>query len=463
MRIPKSPPDWMANFRSSAAAIRVLIQSDVEHFVRAMNDRYLHWDRLRFQQLPKGVTPELAWAAVQLSRRPQLRELPIHTKGERLKYWMPPQHQEWLSMIDQQAGGYIGAGWERPLPDDTERYLFNSLMEEAIASSQLEGACTTREVGKELLRTGRKPRGEAEKMILNNYRAILDIRELKDEQLTSTLLCHIQAVLTEGTLKKPDSSGRFRRPDEPIHVADVMTGDAIYTPPPAETVEERVRELCNFANTKSSPFVHPMIKAMALHFAIGFIHPFVDGNGRTARAMFYWYMLKSGYWLFEYLPISRIIVAAPVKYARAYLYTETDGSDLTYFSHYHLKVVINAIKALHDYLVKQREELAEAERLLENYPELNYRQKALVWNALKRPAERYTVKEHEGKYRVTANTARSDLLGLEGMGFLAKTKRHRGGKGMVFHPTPNLIERLKRPATGAKRGLGRDKDKQENR
>ena len=41
-----------------------------------------------------------------------------------------------------------------------------------------------------------------------------------------------------------------------------------------------------FANAQSSPFVHPVVKAMALHFAIGFIHPFVDGNGRTARALF---------------------------------------------------------------------------------------------------------------------------------------------------------------------------------
>lgn len=40
---------------------------------------------------------------------------------------------------------------------------------------------------------------------------------------------------------------------------------------------------------------------------IAYMHPFVDGNGRTARALFYWYMLKSGYWLTEYLSISRVI------------------------------------------------------------------------------------------------------------------------------------------------------------
>jgi Fic family protein len=452
MRIPKRPPNWMAQFRNgNSDALRFLVQSEVENFVRSANDRYLHWDKLRFQQLPEGVPPELAWAAVQISRRPQRQELPISTgEGEKLAYWLPPQHQEWISIIDQQAGGYIGGPKAQHLPDDDDRYLFNSLMEEAIASSQLEGACTTREKGKELLRSGRRPRNEAERMILNNYRAILEIRDVKKEKLTPALLCHLQSVLTEGTLKKPDAEGRFRREDELIHVADVATGDVIYTPPPANAVLDRIKELCEFANTKSSPFVHPVVKAMALHFAIGFIHPFVDGNGRTARALFYWYMLKSGYWLFEYLPISRIIVAAPTKYARAYLYTETDDSDLTYFNHYHLKIVIRAIGALHHYLAAQQKQLEEAEKLLADYPQLNHRQKALIWNALKRPAERYTVNEHEGKYRVTYNTARTDLMELAEIGFLTKTKK-LGGKEKVFYPALDLVKRLKQPLQRSKR------------
>jgi len=442
----------MAHFRNgNAEAFRFLVQSEIENFVRQANDRYLHWDKMRFQRLPDGVPPEFAWAAVQISRRPQRQELPIRTGGGRLAYWLPPQHQEWVSIIDQQAGGFLGGLRAQTLPDDEDRYLFNSLMEEAIASSQLEGACTTREIGKELLRTGRRPRNEAERMILNNYRAILEIREVKKGDLTPALLCHLQSVLTEGTLEKPDAAGRFRRPDEPITVRDVTTGDVVYTPPSAETVEERVRELCDFANAKSSPFVHPVVKAMALHFAIGFIHPFVDGNGRTARALFYWYMLKNGYWLFEYLPISRIIVAAPVKYARAYLYTETDDSDLTYFNHYHLKVIIRAINALHDYLADRQRQMAEVERLLEDYPQLNHRQKALAWNALKRPAERYTIKEHEGKYHVTYNTARADLMELAEIGFLTKTKKP-GAKEQVFHPAPGLMKRLKRPVQRIEKG-----------
>ena len=63
-----------------------------------------------------------------------------------------------------------------------ERYVISSLIEEAITSSQLEGAMTTREVAKDLLRSGRKPRTKDERMILNNYRGMLRVREVRHKR-----------------------------------------------------------------------------------------------------------------------------------------------------------------------------------------------------------------------------------------------------------------------------------------
>ena len=74
-------------------------------------------------------------------------------------------------------------------------------------------------------------------------------------------------------------------------------------------------------------FIHPIVKGIIIHFLIAFIHPFVDGNGRTASAIFYWYMLRKGYWLTEYLSISRIISRSKRQYEKAYLYTECDGNE----------------------------------------------------------------------------------------------------------------------------------------
>jgi Fic family protein len=191
-----------------------------------------------------------------------------------------------------------------------------------------------------------------------------------------------------------------------------------------------------------------VIKAIAIHFTIGFIHPFCDGNGRTARALFYWYMLKNGYWLFEYLPISRIINAAPMKYARAYLYSETDGGDLTYFNQYNLSVVVRAIEDLHQYLERQQNEMEKAQELIEQFPDLNLRQRLVVSHCLRHPTHRMTVREHEGEYRITYNTARADLDGLEKMGLFLKSKGGMG-KEQVFHPAPNLIKRLTKLSAAA--------------
>lgn len=85
-----------------------------------------------------------------------------------------------------------------------------------------------------------------------------------------------------------------------------------------------------------------MVKARTLHFMIAHERPFRDGDGRTSRALFYWFMLKSGYKAFKYISISSLLHAVPVKYAQSYQYTETDGMDLTYFLKYQSGVILLA-------------------------------------------------------------------------------------------------------------------------
>lgn len=426
---------------------------EIRDFVRQSNADYLHWDKLRYHPLPEGVTPETAWVAVCISRVSQFQILPITFFGldDSVKYWTPPKHLEWLHTIDTMGGGTIGA----PSPDaflgggDKDRYLFSSLMEEAIASSQLEGASTTREAAKQMLRTQKKPRTKSEQMIANNYRAIMEIRELRSEKLTPELIKHLQAVITEDTLDNPSAAGRFRTPDEKITVCDVRTGDTIFTPPSAHSIEFRIDEICELANSKPDQFIHPVVTAIALHFAMGFVHPFVDGNGRTARAIFYWYMLKSNYWLFEYLPISRLFLRAPVRYAMPYLYTETDDGDLTYFLHYNLKMIVRAIKELHHYLEAQHEKMREAAAFLESYPGLNERQISLLYDCVRDSLQSYTVRQYQGIYSVTNNTARADLRELETRGLLRSATE---GKQLVFYPVPHLLKRLS--PTYRKRAVG---------
>jgi Fic family protein len=351
MRVPASPPSPTEIVRQHAEDISEFLHAisspAVSQFVQDANDKYLHWEKLRYHPMPDGIDPMIAWFAVYQSRNLQLRSLEISFAhmDEKLRFWVPPKHQEWLHFIDQQAGGVVGTDSGTGIPRDSDKYLINSLMEEAIASSQLEGALTTRRAAKAMLRKKRRPRDRAEQMIANNYHAILELRDLKNEGLTPELLRHVQEVLTKDAIDVPGGAGRFRTDSDQVAVVDSKTDEVIHVPPSAKTVEERIGQLCRFANADIKPFIHPVIKAIVLHFALGFIHPFVDGNGRTARAIFYWSMLKSGYWLFEYLPISRVFLDAPTRYGLAYLYAETDSGDVTYFTHYHLQVIKRSIRS----------------------------------------------------------------------------------------------------------------------
>jgi Fic family protein len=441
MRLPRKPPTWTDVFRSDPSTIiEAMVRPETAEFVRKANDKYLHWDRLRYYPIPEGLDLERAWCVVKISRSGQRQVLPISFQDlhQRLNYWTPPRHLEWLHQIDLKAGGGISSPSSQPLAND-ERYLFSSLMEEAIASSQLEGASTTRRVAKQMLRSGRKPRNGPERMIANNYQAILEIRERRNERLTPDMLCQLQGMLTRGTLDNRDAEGQFRRPGENVVVEDRLTHEVLHTPPDARSLDERLRQICEFANHPPKLFVHPVIRAIALHFALGFVHPFVDGNGRTARAIFYWFMLRHGYWLFEYLPISRIFIVAPSKYARAYLYTETDEGDVTYFIHYNLQVILRAVRELHDYVARQQKELRELAALINAHGGLNHRQAALLNEAMRHPDRGYTIQYHQGLNHVTYATARSDLLGLVEAGLFTKTTE---GKRGIFFPVTDLARRL---------------------
>ena len=265
-------------------------------------------------------------------------------------------------------------------PQVRNTYLIKSLVEEAITSSQLEGAATTKKVAKEMIRQGRAPKDKSEQMIFNNYHAMRFIQEFKGETLTPSMVFELHRRLTEGTLDNPEKAGVFRTDEDNIQVVDHTTTHTLHNPPRADALEERMAVMCALANNdlNTKYFIHPVIKAILLHYILAYDHPFVDGNGRTARALFYWSMISQGYWLTEYISISRIIKAAPAQYERAFLYTETDNEDVTYFIIHQLEVIRRAIDDLHVYLEERKRLIEEARDRLRTAKnlKLNFRQLA---------------------------------------------------------------------------------------
>lgn len=436
--MPMSPPNNWSDLMSGDQLISML------EFAKSATDgdQYRHWDTLRHCTPPAPFSVHGWWAALKLARQQISRDLPLRdADGRPLTLALPDPALEMLMRVDQQASGRIQAPDAVTNPATRDRYLVNSLMEEAIRSSQLEGAATTRQVAEEMLRSGRDPRDRSERMILNNYRAMQFVREHVGEQLTPELVLDLHWIVTDGTLDDPADAGRLQEPGEE-RIKIWWDGELMYEPPPAEQLADRLTLLCDFANGGGDVkgFLHPVARAILVHFWLAYDHPFVDGNGRTARALFYWAMLSQGYWLMEFLPISSIIREAPSRYSKSFLYVETDEGDTTYFVLSQLKILCRAIDELHAYLERKTREVREVESLLRRSPGFNHRQVALLAHALRDAGAHYTFATHQRSHGVVYQSARTDLLDLEARGLLERTTR---GKTFVFFPARDLERRLK--------------------
>ena len=441
MRVPADPPPLPDLIRSQGPDQLFRIASS--NVGRVPENKYLHWSQLKYRMPPKGFTLEQWWLAAKLARLSARHELPLVDAAGRPFAFTDSGHlHRLLHEVDRALGSSV------VLPEDVadrhsrDFYLKSSLYEEAITSSQLEGASTTRLVAKAMLRTGRPARDRSERMILNNHHAMEFVREQAATALSMEVLLELHRIVAAGTLDDETACGRLRRPDEDVAVVDERDGAVMYTPPDAALLPERLAHVLAFANApQEARFLHPVVKAALLHFMVGYEHPFVDGNGRTARALFYWAMVRAGYPLAEFLSISTIIRKAPAQYVRAYLLSERDDNDATYFLDYHLRVLLRATDALRGYLGRKARELRDVERLLAQKVRdagLNHRQVAAIRHLGKHPGRTYTIAEHRRAHHVTYQTARTDLLKLAGLGLLRLTRTVRQGRAFHFALAPDV-------------------------
>jgi Fic family protein len=131
----------------------------------------------------------------------------------------------------------------------------------------------------------RKPESVSEKMILENFRLMQAVWAEKDQPLSLDLIKQLHHVGMSYINDKQYQPGRLRQTDDVVAVDAV--GDVVHTPPLAQELESRLEFVADWFNTiEPSTSCSAFVIAASLHFAIGFEHPFHDGNGRLARALF---------------------------------------------------------------------------------------------------------------------------------------------------------------------------------
>ncbi len=408
--------------------------------------RYLHWEELRYREPPEGLSSDEWWACQKFARQQSRTSIEVMKSLYPLdfSYLQLPQVQSDLHDLDRKnvVRDLLAAlGNEEALTE----YRVRQLIEEAISSSVLEGARpTTREQARQLVRERRPPSNRDEQMILNNWYAMKRILELRDEQRPLEIedVLELHRVLGEDALDVPNAAGKLRGPEHSVVVED-LEGNIWHTPPPAEGISRRLKKLLRFAeggsNDGKNVFIHPVIRAIIVHFWIGYEHPFRDGNGRIARALYYWCMLRHGYEMAEFLSISGPIDRSPKSYYTAFAYTETDDGDLTYFILHQLKVMRQALTELTEHLQARAKRMAELARTVAGFDTLNHRQRAILQHAIRHPLQSYTIEGHAESHHVHYQTARNDFVDLVARGYF---QERRVGRGKRYFPAETLTDRL---------------------
>ncbi len=399
---------------------------ELQALLDKINDGYEYWDTVKYKKLTSGITDIDLWTYVKASRL----NLTIGVwQNPLLMLGLTNRMQRLCHEFDMNFGGSWGDSSVIPA-ESRQQYLVSSLMEEAIYSSQMEGAATTRKVAKDMLRKKMSPRDKSQQMIVNNYQTINYIAEHKTDSLTPELLLHVHQLMTSNTLDSPDDSGRFRKNDD-IVVENAITHETVHIPPTYTEIPSFVKSLCNFFNeTHSKVFIHPIIRGIIIHFLIAYVHPFVDGNGRTARAMFYWYMLRQGYWLTEYMSISRVIAKSKKAYEKSFLYAEADMLDIGYFVNYNLGVLEKSFKQLQEYIKRKQLDKNSANKFFK-LGNINERQAQILKMYYEDPALILTVKDLQVKFLVTPTTAKNDLMLLLERKFIKEIAFNKVKKGYI--------------------------------
>ena len=406
---------------------------------------YLYWDKVKYKPHPVDISTEELWALIKFTRNNfMLKTISVVRKEDgNYFHWVKlPVFEEFFHDVDLNLGGSLTMSKDID-EKQKNRFIARGIMEEAIASSQLEGANTTREAAKMFLREKRRPSNIAEQMILNNYTTMKLIEyEYRNQKLTKEILFRLHDILTKNTINEA-KIGRFRKDSEDIVVSDEK-GVIYHIPPREKFINEEIERFIAFANDElnESPFIHPIIKAIILHFWLGYLHPFLDGNGRLARAIFYWYLLRRGYWAFAYLPISKIIKNSPVQYRDAYIHSEQDDYDLTYFIDYNIRKIKQAMKEFEEYCRLKREESSKISIVARTKYHLRDRQIQLIRFLFKNKDQNTTIKAHMNINEISRLTATKDLKELEKLGFIF-SRKIRKGKGRYFFGTDKINEIIK--------------------
>jgi Fic family protein len=399
---------------------------DYSESYKSFQDRYLNKIEIGYR-LPGGISLEETWEKIVDDRKGRGETLALRDEqGKGFWYVNTKPLQAKLHLIDSRGKDTLYRNIRKEIENEL---IFDSLIEEAWASNLIEGAFTTHKRAQELVRRNLSPRDKNDLMVKNNHTAMNYIVENRDVAFGIDLILQLHRIITQDTLDDHEYSGKFRNDD--VFIRD-KSGSIIFNPMKAESISPCLNNFIEWVNAGSDEdFIHPIVKASIVHFYMAYVHPFFDGNGRTARALFYFYLLKNNYDFFKYFSISALIAKQKEKYYKAIKDVEDYNNDLTYFLLYSADIVLKSIDDILDRIIKKYHSIILQQKLDEKGVYLNKRQKRLLKIIIDQDHRSTNTRKYQKIFRVAYGTARSDLNDMVEHGLLRK---HKVGKGFVYIP-----------------------------
>ena len=305
-------------------------------------------------------------------------------------------------------------------------FLLDSAIEEAITSAIYEGAHSTRAQAEQLIASGDKPKSKDEWMLINNFKAMKWVKSNQQKALTKEVILHLHRIVTENTLEGDDVNfqGKFR--NDKVFVG---THEGIAH----SKVEQAINEMIELT-TNNPRYFHPLIKGILVHYFIGYIHPFFDGNGRAARALFYFKSMKNNLNYIELLSVSAYLRVHGKQYENSFVKVKDNEYDLTYFIDFCLDSMASSLKEVSrkiSYLLRMND--------LQDRFDLSPTQVGLMQRMALHKFRTIDIEEYAQQISKSREFARQELKGLLDLNLVSEVKV---SKKLVFKVNAGKLKEL---------------------
>ena len=399
-----------------------------------VENNYLSKEKLIYKGISSRENFNEYWNDIQIRRKEQAKVLPLLDK-EKAPLWYNVTEETLNNIYEIEELGRDRI--EDIIPDEVKSDMFiESLIDEAFSSSWIEGAYSTRKRAHEMIKNELSPKNKSEKMILNNYEGLLFTLENIENELNEEYLVNLWKILTKETLEEDEITSGYRDDQVYIHKGS----EIVYEGPESKDVAKMMNSLYEYIDQYD--IESPIVKACVAHYYFVYVHPFFDGNGRTARALMNLFLIKSGYEFFKYFSISKILTEKRKQYYTAIENCEANDGDLTYFIDFYTKLLLDTMKSIRKTYLGHFGKQVVMDLFYDLDIILNERQEKIVTTLFKSDKKFIDTKEYTKKYKVVQETARKDLQELVDLGVLKKIKR---GKKYIFklEELQEIIERIK--------------------